>query len=387
MKGSARVWSMAAILAAGVVAGVVADQWWHTRSAETGNDAKPNAEKAKPGDDEEEPEPAAIVHTVIAASGELPRIVDALGTAAVPPTATTIESWPNDLLIARVLVQPGESVAKDTPLLQVVLTRDTETQLAAAELSIQSTTRALESVQQRLERGLATRTDLLAAQSAQAEAKQKLERLQTGQPPKDGLLKSHSAGTVTAVRAQPGATVTAGSPLIDIADDSVVAQIGVDPADAAGVKMGQVFDLTPVDERSPGRWKGKVSLLARVVNPMTRLLDATLTLEGDAPLRPGTALKAHASLEGEKGVLIPRSAIVFDGEEMIVFIVKDGTAVRSSIQVALTGREQVAVTSGCTSGDHVIISGQSQLAPGATVREVTAQDKTQPHSGGAGADR
>jgi RND family efflux transporter MFP subunit len=387
MKVWGRILGLVVVLVVGVGAGVGADRWWQARSSEGGTEGKASQERLKAADEDEEPEPAAVVRTVIVTSGELSRSVDALGSAAVPATATTIESWPNDLLISRVLVQPGETVAQGAPLLQVALTRDVETQLAAAQLAFEATSKALDTVQERLDRGLATRTDLLAAQTALAEAKHRLDRLQTGQPPKDGLLKSHIAGTVAAVRVQPGATVTGGSPLIDLAADEVVAQIGLDPADVAGMAVGQAFTLTPVDERSTRRWMGKVSVLGRVVNPATHVVDATLTLEGNDLPRPGTHLRAHASLRGERGVLVPRAALVPDGDEMIVFIVKDGTAVRSPVHVTLSGREHVVVTSGCAPGDHVVVNGQSQLTPGATVREVAAGAKPEPRSGGDGADR
>ena len=49
---------------------------------------------------------------------------------------------------------------------------------------------------------------------------------------------------------------------------------------------------------------------------------------------------------------------------------KDGTAVRSPVTVTLAGRDQVVVASGCSAGDHVIVSGQSQVTQGATVREI-----------------
>src|SRR5262249_46119174 len=151
--------------------------------------------------------------------------------------------------------------------------------------------------------------------------------------------------------------------------------------------VGQAFDLQPIDERANTRWRGVVSLMGRVVNPATRLVDTTLAFEGGAPPRPGTPLKAHAALDGEHGVLVPRAALVPEGDEMFVFVVRDGTCVRAPVQVSLTGRDQVVVSAGCAAGDHVIVSGQSQLASGDTVREVVAKDTPDPRSGGNGANR
>lgn len=389
MRASGRILGFATVLAIGVAAGIGIDRWWQAHQHTNASEANATKEKPTP-DEDEEPEPAAVVRTAIVVAGELPRTIEALGSAVVPPTATTIEAWPSDVLVARILVQPCETVAIDAPLLQVTPTRDAETQLAAAQLAGESTSKALDAVQQRLERGLATKTELLAAQTARDEAKQKLDRLVSGQPPTDGLLRSHAAGTVAAVHVQPGATATAGSPLMDITGDGVVAQLGVDPADAAGVVVGTTFDLRPVDDLAPGRWKGTISLLAHQVNSATRLVDATLVLQGDAPPRPGTPLRARATLVGERGVLVPRAAVVPDGDEFVVFVVRDGTAVRSTVHVSLADREHVVVTSGCAAGDHVIVNGQSQLTQGATVREIIEcgpGKTTDSSSGGDGADR
>jgi RND family efflux transporter MFP subunit len=383
MSRRRRFFGILVLFILGVGAGIAGDRLWRSKTAST----EPAAGKPAAGNDEEEPEPAAVVRTVIANDGELSKTIDSLGAASVPPAAIFIESWPTDVLITRLLVQPGEAVAKDAPLAQITPTRDAETQFAAAQLALDSATKSLDIAQQRLNQGLATRTDVVTAQASRDEARQRLDRLQTGRPPTDGLLHAHTAGTVGAVRVQPGATVTAGSPILEINADSIVAQVGLDPVDAAGVASGQTFDVRPIDDRAPGHWKGTVTLLGRTVNPTSRLIDATLALEGDALPRAGTPLRARAALAGVRGVIIPRAALVPDENAMVVFIVKDGTALRSVVTIAQSGREQVAVSSGCTAGDHIIVSAQDQLTPGATVREVAAPGSPELRSGGDGAHR
>jgi RND family efflux transporter MFP subunit len=386
MSTSRRIVGAVLLLALGVGAGFGADRLWFAHSAGA---APAPSSKPAPGDEEDEPEPAAVVRTALAEQGQLPRVVDAIGAAAIPPSATLIESWPTDVLVVRILVQPGERVTKDAPLAQIKPTREIETQLAAGQLALESAGRALDLVQQRLDRGLATRTDLLTAQSSRDEVLQKLDRLRASLPPEDGQVKAHAAGTVGAVRVQPGATVSAGSPMVEVTLDAIVAQVGLDPAEAPSVAVGQAFEVRPVDERAAGRWTGTVSLLAGAVNPTTRLVDATLTLSGDAAPRAGTPLRARASLAGATGILIPRAALVPDGDAMVIFVVRDGTAVRTPVTVNQSGRERVVVAGAVGAGDHVVVSGQGQLTPGATVREIAPGKDTTPakDSGGAGADR
>jgi RND family efflux transporter MFP subunit len=367
------------LLLVGIAGGIGADRLWRAHGSPELSPSQP----AKPAhaDEDEEPEAAAVVRTAIAVEGTLERTVEAIGVAAVPATASFVESWPLDLIVMRVFVQPGERVSKDAPLAQVSVTREAETQAGAARLAAENAAKSLDLARERLERGLATRTDVLAAQSALDEARQRLDRLGALAPPKDGILRAREAGIVGTVRVQAGATVPAGTPILDIGSDAVAAQVGIDPADAAGLAVGQTFEVRPIDERAGGRWTGSISLLGQVVNPTTRLVDATLALRGDPPPRSGTPLRARQSLPGASGVVIPRAALMPDGEGMIVFLVRDGTAVRTAVTVAQRGSDMVVLASGCAPGDHVIVSGQSQLTQGATVREVAAE--ASPPAGGA----
>jgi len=352
-----RIVAFIVLFALGAASGIGADRFWQSRVVTEPVRQTPSSMKPEPGADEEEPEPAAIVRTAVAIQGELQRTVEALGGAVVPPSASSIESWPTDVVVSRVLVQPGEIVAKDAPLVQVSVTRETETQAASAQLAVDSTAKSLELAQQRFERGLATRPEVLAAQVAHDEASQRLERLRAGLPPQDGVLRAHAQGIVGAMRAQAGSTVPAGTPILDIMSDAVVAQVGIDPADAAGIVVGQAFDVQPIDDRSGNHWVGTLSLMARAINPTTRLIDATLTLAGEALPRAGTPLRARAAFAGASGVLIPRAALVPDGDEMIVFVVRDGTAVRKTVTISQRGDEQVVLSGGCAPGDRVVVSG------------------------------
>lgn len=373
--------------ALGTALGIGVDRLWRSgRNHDAATGASSSSQPASESDDEE-PEPAAIVRTVAAVLGQLPRNLEALGVAALPPTGAFIEYWPADVTVTRVFVQPGEMVAQETPLVQISLTREAESQTASAQLAVETTSKALEVAQQRLERGLATRPEVVAAQAARDEAAQRLERLQAGAPPSDGVLRAHSSGVVMGVRVQAGATVLAGTSIVEISSGAVVAQIGIDPGDAAGLNPGQAFDIRPVDDRDGSHWSATLSLIAPIVNPTSRLVDATLMFDDPALPRSGTPLRARASLPGSTGVVIPRAALVPEEDGMVVFVVKDGTAVRKPVIVAQRGDGQVVLAGGCEPGDRVVVSGQSQLTAGAEVREIAVESPAAKPNGGPGADR
>jgi hypothetical protein len=61
--------------------------------------------------------------------------------------------------------------------------------------------------------------------------------------------------------------------------------------------------------------------------------------------------------------------------------------VRTPVTIAQRGDDQVLLSSGCSAGDRVVVSGQGQLTPGATVREIAAEPKPAQPNGDPGADR
>src|SRR5207237_435434 len=111
--------------------------------------------------------------------------------------------------------------------------------------------------------------------------------------------------------------------------------------------------------------------------------DVTARFTGATRPRAGAALRARISLPTTEALTIPRSAILPDEEPgWIIFIIRDGKAVRTPI---ITGRrigERVEVTPRpaaggagqpatptLAAGDQVVIMGQSQLRDGAPVRQ------------------
>jgi membrane fusion protein (multidrug efflux system) len=344
---------------------------WYSDAADAGHDAGWNQGEAE----EKKSDAGALVITAPAILETLHPTIEAFGSAVLPPGATTAVEWPSELSVVRVLVVPGQAVTKDAQLVQVSASGDAETQLLAAGQAAESAGRALEAAKQRAERGLAARPELIAAEAAANEARQKLERLKVGVPPADGMIRAPRAGVVQAVRAQPGGVAGANTSLVDISvGESVVVQLGVEPGQAGDVAVGQKVTLSALDERDAARFEGTVSLIAPSINPAARLLEVTVTLGPGARPRAGTMLRGELALPEAKAVTIPRAAVVPDGDEEIVFVVRDGKAVRVPAVVGRRSGQRVEVVKGCAPGDQVVVVGQSQLTDGAPVRQEAAID-------------
>jgi RND family efflux transporter MFP subunit len=360
------VWNVFAgvtLLVVGVGAGALGARWLGAGTAVGGEDAGHAGEPA-----EQEPEPAALVRTAPVVQETIHPTVVAFGAASVAPAAVTVIGWPAEVAVVRVLARQGQSVETGTPLLQVSLSQDAMFQLTMAKQTGESTAQALAGAQARLDRGVATRQELITAQAASDEARKRLDRLNAAAPPGDGLVRAPAPGVVQAVHVQAGGVVAANGALLDIAS-AVVAVLGVEPSDAGAVAAGQRVRLTPVDDHDPARYEGTVSLVSPGVNPVTRFVDATVEFSSTPLPRPGTLLRAEVALGESLALTVPRDAVVPQGDDEVVFVVREGKAVRTPVTIGRRLADRVVVTRGCAPGDQVVVVGQSQLTDGARVRQ------------------
>jgi len=139
--------------------------------------------------DDEEPEPAAVVHTVVAVTGNS-SCVEAMGVAQChrrrcssnPADRRHRDPGPRSA---------GRVVTKDAPLVQVSLTHDSETQIAAAQMALENASKSWISRSSGWTRVLATRTDLVVAQSARDKPTASGSAACRA-PHQDGVLHAHS---------------------------------------------------------------------------------------------------------------------------------------------------------------------------------------------------
>lgn len=67
-------------------------------------------------------------------------------------------------------------------------------------------------------------------------------------------------------------------------------------------------------------------------------------------------------------VIVPRAAVVRDGETDIVFVVRDGTAERRAVRVASTDDDAARIEAGVTAGEQVALNPGDDVSDGARVR-------------------
>lgn len=119
------------------------------------------------------------------------------------------------------------------------------------------------------------------------------------------------------------------------------------------------------------RFAGTVVRISPSLNTTARTLTVEAEIQNvDGLLKPGQfATVRITQSKPEPAVMIPVRAVKTVGDTNSVFVIKDGIARETFVQLGLLEGEQIQVKSGVIEGDHVVVSDLSQLSDGVFVRQ------------------
>lgn len=187
----------------------------------------------------------------------------------------------------------------------------------------------------------------------------------------DTELYADSAGTVTAVGAEPGEVVQAGRMIVQVARQ--------DGRDAVFDVPAQIKDLAPADPEIEVvlTMNPAVSAIGRVREVAPRADPATGTfairvglIDPPANMRLGSTVTGRMQVGAAAGIDLPASALTRADGQPAVWVVDPATATVAlrNIEVARHDPASVIVTQGLAPGDIVVTAGVQALRPGQKVR-------------------
>jgi RND family efflux transporter MFP subunit len=182
------------------------------------------------------------------------------------------------------------------------------------------------------------------------------------------------------VDVQEGQIVPAGAALVEIASGNrIEASLGVEPADAAALKVGQRIDLAPVGAASNETIPGQVRLVAARVDPATRLATVLVTLPPDTHLMLDSFVTgALTRASADDALIVPRDAVLPREEgDTVVYTVVDDHAKQHVVRIGLeNGRETQVIADDLKTGDPVVVGGNYVLEDGMDVKVKEAEKET-----------
>ena len=179
------------------------------------------------------------------------------------------------------------------------------------------------------------------------------------------------SGVVTAVAAEVGQVVAAGTPIVRIAQDGprdVVFSVPEDKVQTVHVGSAAKLSLWA----SQQTLRGTVREVAASADPVTRTYSVKLTVEGKEalPLGATVSVAAAAFAHGDTPVIkLPTSALMRDGSKAAVWILDTATMTvkLQPIVIATADGNDVIIGSGLVPGMQVVVAGVHVLQAGQKV--------------------
>lgn len=267
-------------------------------------------------------------------------------------------------------VTPGQRVYRGEELLRYAVDPTARSAWLQASAAVRSAKEDVERAEQMRNRNLATNAQVQAARKALADAQAALRaQSAVGAAQAVGSLLAPQAGVVTAVSVQQGARFPAAATLVQMAADSaVVARLGADPAQAAGIRVGMKVALQPV-YGAPGAapLAARVSAVGGAINPQSHLVEVTATLDAATSLPVGAALEARITTTSTTAWALPRTALQSDAQGDFIFQIVDGKARRVDVRVAAPDGNEIGVVGALDPHAPVVTLGSYELAAGDAV--------------------
>ena len=218
-----------------------------------------------------------------------------------------------------------------------------------------------------------------AARAAASTARSAIATLQTQvaaaeKSVADTIIRAPISGYVSDKVADVGEYISPSAPNTKIATivrtSTLRMRIDVPEASVGKVATGQGVSLQ-VSAYPDRNFAGTIVRIAPSVNTQAR----TLTVEAEVQnteglLKPGQfATVRITQSKPEPAVVVPVSAVKTVGDTHSVFVIKDGIARETIVQLGLLEGDQIQIKRGLIDGDRVATSNLSQLTDGVFVRQ------------------
>ncbi len=279
-------------------------------------------------------------------------------------------------LVSQVLVEAntwvgeGQVLARIDRAVQTQQAAGIEAQISAARADAALAQSELDRSQALVARGFVSKADIdrktatrdsararvRVVQAQLAETRARIARLD---------IRAPSAGLILDRNIEVGQVVSAGSgALFRIArggEMEMLAQMA--QGDMAGMRAGLPATVTPLGATRP--INGAIWQVSPVIDPNTRQGEVRIAVPYAAGIRPGGFAEASIRSGAVDAPLLPQSAVSSDEKGNYVYIIGPGdTVVRRDVRIGSVDNRGVAIVSGLSGQEAVVLSAGAFLNPG-----------------------
>jgi RND family efflux transporter MFP subunit len=182
-------------------------------------------------------------------------------------------------------------------------------------------------------------------------------------------LVANADGVVTSIDAEVGQVVTAGTPVLQIANPGEMEIVVAIPED----KVDKIRQLNNVQVRLWAQPKNLISGVIREISPIADPVTRTFTIKISLPEQPEemhlgmTAYAIFTSKSPARLITLPITALLEYKNGYAVWVVENGLLKLVPVVTGDTSGNEVIITSNLTEGQTVVIAGVASLHAGQKV--------------------
>jgi membrane fusion protein (multidrug efflux system) len=269
-------------------------------------------------------------------------------------------------VVLQVTAEEGDMVRHDQHLLRIQ-DREYRLRLQQTEAEVAKQQTLFQRVKRLHDQDLAASEEFSAAQMdlQNAEAAKDLAALEVSYTD----VTAPFGGRITQRKVSAGQMVNPGATLFTLVDMSrLLARVHVPAREFRSIKTDQPVEL--LLDSNQERLQGRIDLVSPVVDPTSGTIKVTVEVKDYPPTaRPGDFVEVRIVTASHPGaVLVPKSAVVSDKGERVVFVAADSTAERRVVEVGFQDDRNAEIVSGIREGEPVIIQGQRSLKHGQPIK-------------------
>ncbi len=265
-------------------------------------------------------------------------------------------------------IQKGDIIAEIDPRPLQARVEQARTQAALDEVGVGKAERDLKRGQQLFAEGVLPTQQKEDLEWQMKSAQAKLEKSKSDLAAAEidlsyAVIRAPISGTVASVSTQEGETVAASfaaPTFVTIIEDNALELVAmVDETDIANVRAGDTVKFTV--EAYPSR---EMPALVKRIDPVATIISGVVNypvmaaIEKDGRLlKPDMTANITIKTAERKALVVPNGAILRDGEERFVFLIRDGKQEKRTVTIGTRDAGFTEIKKGLSANDMVIANG------------------------------
>lgn len=184
------------------------------------------------------------------------------------------------------------------------------------------------------------------------------------------------AGVIASRDVKNGAHVNINDAVFMISNTNrLVAHLKIPQTELHKFSAGHLASVN-VDSMPGVSYEAQIARISPTIDPRNGTFRATSYIDNvNRELAPGMFGRFTVAYEKHiAALLVPKTAIVEEDNEIVVYVVENGAAVRRPVSIGIESSEMIEILDGLTPDAQVIVSGQTGLRDGSKV--LASADRT-----------